>query len=589
MTLTRHSSAKSKPYLKNYNALVDTVPVVVLKSDNVMYTQALNVSGVEDVWSVFGPVPPGVDLNSGKAVHLFPYKGDFCMSVGAAVWRKRHRDTRDPEIKLAAGNWPKLYVDAWEKVGDACLPQANARGVLPFVRLVGKDIRFHLVVLADDGRLLALDGDLAAQGNQFIELKNVSDPTSAVLVGFEIQRAAYWNGSIVAYDNCSYTWNLDVDFDAHTFVAKDFLPVDRVFVLTATDTGPVGVKEDGWLYRGLRSGGTIDGMDEKKTTWARWIQLSGVTNLNLGVASAGVMLDLETLTRSLRDDYLGMQTSIYAAINKIQAFATTHEVYLRQLLDSAENYQDSDYDHAKHLMAIRDGKRLVAHAKIWARILHKQIGYAMASISAMANRLLIVKGQLNQQLVLLQDKLRSLEEQIKALNETKAKADAMFWDSIRVILPGFGLAAIGASIGVGAVTLESVGGPLFVGGLVTACHQSSEEAVEISNSESEVQRVVQAIVETKAVADGFWDHIKMFETLNKFWGSVLHAGESLEDMDEDTAAKLGASILGESISIQAALDTTRKVKNGSQMYLSVLNRVGIMLSEDSDEEGQDWE
>ena len=305
MTLTRHSSAKSKPYLKNYNALVDTVPVVVLKSDNVMYTQALNVSGVEDVWSVFGPVPPGVDLSSGKTVHLFPYKGDFCMSVGAAVWRKRHRDTRDPEIKLAAGNWPKLYVDAWEKVGDACLPQANARGVLPFVRLVGKDIRFHLVVLADDGRLLALDGDLAAQGNQFIELKNVSDPTSAVLVGFEIQRAAYWNGSIVAYDNCSYTWNLDVDFDAHTFVAKDLLPVDRVFVLTATDTGPVGVKEDGWLYRGLRSGGTIDGMDEKKTTWARWIQLSGVTNLNLGVASAGVMLDLETLTRSLRDDYLG--------------------------------------------------------------------------------------------------------------------------------------------------------------------------------------------------------------------------------------------------------------------------------------------
>ena len=221
-----------------------------------------------------------------------------------------------------------------------------------------------------------------------------------------------------------------------------------------------------------------------------------------------------------------MQTSIYAAINKIQAFATTHEVYLRQLLDSAENYQDSDYDHAKHLMAIRDGKRLVAHAKVWARILHKQIGYAMASINAMANRLLIVKGQLNQQLVLLQDKLRSLEEQIKALNETKAKADAMFWDSIRVILPGFGLAAIGASIGVGAVTLESVGGPLFVGGLVTACHQSSEEAVEISNSESEVQRVVQAIVETKAVADGFWDHIKMFETLNKFWAVYYMPGRA---------------------------------------------------------------
>ncbi|KAL9944639.1 hypothetical protein D7B24_005413 [Verticillium nonalfalfae] len=584
----------TKPYLKNYNAMLNTIPIVGLKGDNIMYTETKSrgVLGVEEDWSVFGRIPDNVNIDSSKAVHFFPYKGDFCMSIGTAIWRRKHRDDRDPEVKKAVDNWPKLYVESWEKVGDNCLPVGNAWSILPFARLSGKDIRFHLVILGQDGRLLSLNGDLAGSNNSFTELKNSSDAKNKAAAALSIKQAAYFNGNIVAYDSGSNTWNLDVDFDASTFTASDQMAVDPLFELTATDIGPVAVQSDGWIYR--RRLETVNdpsdktAKNDKKAGWQRWIQQKGVTHL--GVASPGVMLDLETLTGSLRDRYMDTQKCIYPVVSKLQTFATNQELFLKKQLETAEEYQKNEDSAAKQKIAIKEAKKLVLQTKIWATIMRKQSSSVKDTVNGMGTDLSSVRTQLDQQLIVLRDKLVSLQAQIKATKEAKAKMDAAFWGSIGVMLLGIGLAVLGAVTGVGVIALGIVGGALFVGGLVAACHFGSESAKlagQIEDLEAEARGVQQAITDIKSVADRFGDLEKMYENLNMFWGRMFNAASSLGGMNEATALQIGAGVLEDTTSIEASISVVTKMKNGCATYLAVLNRTGIKIPRDDSDDDSD--
>ncbi|KAM0276435.1 hypothetical protein ACHAQH_006740 [Verticillium albo-atrum] len=586
----------NKPYLKNYNAMLNTIPIVGLKGDNIMYTETKSrgVLGVQEDWSTFGRIPDGVNIDSSKAVHFFPYKGDFCMSIGTAVWRKKHRDERDPEIKSAVDNWPKLYLEAWERVGENCLPMDNARSILPFARLAGKDIRFHLVILGQDGRLLALNGDLAGSNNSFTELENVSDEKNKAAKALNIQQAAYWNGNIVAYDNASNTWNLDADFDASTFTASDQMAVDPLFELTATDIGPVAVQKDGWIYR-RRLETVNDPSDKtaknnKKAGWQRWIQQKGV--IHLGVASPGVMLNLEALTKSLEVRYMDTQTAIYPVVSKLQTFATNHELFLKNQLKTADEYQKNEDSAAKQKIAIKEAKKLVMQTKIWASIMRKQSSHVKDAVNGMGTDLSSIRTQLDQQLIVLRDKLVSLQAQIEAMKDAKSKMDAAFWGSIGVMLLGIGLAVLGAVTGVGVIALGIVGGALFVGGLVAACYFGSESAKlagQISDLEAEARGVQQAISDIKSVADRFGDLEKMYESLNMFWGRMFNAASSLKDMNEATALQIGEGILEDTTSIKASIGVVSKMKNGCATYLAVLNRTGIKIPRDDDSDDEDSE
>ncbi|KAF5246293.1 hypothetical protein FAUST_1410 [Fusarium austroamericanum] len=577
-----------KPYLKHYNAMLNSIPVIGLKGDNVMYTEVKSggVRGIETVWSVFGRIPEGVNINAATAVHFFPYKGDFCMSVGTAVYRKKHRDDKDPEIKLAIDDWPRLYLDEWEKVGDKCLPTAKALSVLPFARLIGKDIRFHLVVLDDDGRLLSLNGDLASGSNTYTELKNTTEEKKIAARNLKINQAAYWNGNIVALDDKSNTWNLNADFDTHTFTAGDQMPVDPLLELTATDIGPVGVKADGWVYRRrLETVNDPSDAPDKKTGWEKWIQQNGVTHL--GVASPGVMLNLEALTRSLRDRYLSTQTSIYPVVNKMQSFAINHELFLKKQLEAAAEYQKNEDSTSKQKIAIKEAKKLVAHTKVWASIMRTQSGHGKTAVNLMGEELSSVRSQMDQQLIVLKDKLVSLESQIKALKEAKSKMDTAFWISIGVMILGIGLAILGVATGFGVIALSIVGGALFVGGLVAACYfgtQSSKLAGQISDLENQSRGVTEAISQVKEIAEKFEGLENMYGSLNGFWGRMFNAAQNLKDMNQVTALQIGEGMLEDSTSIEASLGIIRKIKNGCATYLAVLNRYGIKLPADEDDD-----
>ncbi|KAK4096371.1 hypothetical protein N658DRAFT_458804 [Parathielavia hyrcaniae] len=585
---------RAKPYLKNYSAMLNSVPIVGLKGDNVMYTETRSggLRGVEDVWAVFGPIPPGVNIDSTKAVHFFPYKGDFCMSVGTAIWRKRHRDEKDPELKRAVDNWPKLYLDAWEKVGDNCLPTSKARNVIPFARLAGKDIRFHLVVLAEDGQLLALNGDLQGSGNTFSELKNASDAKNAAALALKVQQAAYFNGNIVAVDEASHTWNLDVDFDANKFVAKDQRRIEPLVELTATDIGPVGVRQNGWIYRRrLQTVADPDGQGEAgddKLGWDKWIKQDGVTHL--GVASPGVMLDLMSLTYSLNERYLSTQSLIYPVVNKLLGYATYQEMFLRAQLAASEQYKACENDQVKQDMAVKEGKKLVRSTKMWAITMQKAAVYVHGSVGGMSDQLSSVKIQLDQQLVILNDKLVSLEAQIKALQDAKSKMDAAFWGAIGAMVLGIGLAIIGACTGFGVIALGLVGGGLFVGGLVAACYfgsKSQELANQISGLEAEARDVTTAIRDISFIAEKFGDINAMYNNLNQYWGRMANASENLKDMNNTTALQLGMGFLDDQISIVASMNIIRDIKKGCATYLAVMNRSGIVIPNPDDDDDED--
>jgi len=95
---------------------------------------------------------------------MFPYKGDFCLSIGRSVWIKARRNKDDPALTAAVDNWPNMYVNAWVKVENV-LPAVELAGVIPFAVLSAdrESIEFHLVLLKTDGTLLVLAGDSLRQ------------------------------------------------------------------------------------------------------------------------------------------------------------------------------------------------------------------------------------------------------------------------------------------------------------------------------------------------------------------------------------------------------------------------------------------
>ncbi|KAL7934012.1 hypothetical protein V8C35DRAFT_302992 [Trichoderma chlorosporum] len=574
-----------KPHLKNYNAMLNSVPIVGLKGEHVMYSEikTSGTSGIIDEWSIFGRIPDGANINGSNAVHFFPYKGDFCMSVGATVYRKKHRDERDPELELALHNWPKLYLDTWEKIGDSCLPYPDARSIIPFVALEGKDIRFHLVILGQDDRLMSLDNDLCGSNNTYLELRNASDENNTAARGLRIQRAAYWNGNIVALDDASNTWQLDVNFTERKFTAADPVAVDSLSELTATNVGLVGVKKDGWIYRGR-----CENMAEKKISWERWMEQNGVTNL--GVASPGVMLNFDALCRSIRTRHINVQASMYPVVNKLQAFAINHELFLKKQLEAAEEYQKSENNKVKQKTAIKEAKKLVTQAKIWSSIMCNQSNLTKKSLDLMCDELSPIKFQLDQQLIVLRDKLNSIKAHIQVLLDTKDKLDTFFWVSIGTMLPGVGRAIVGAFTGSGAIGLRAIGGELFIGGLVAACssgNQSAKFPGDIDLLQNEVNGVSQAIGDLKSVMDNLEGLRNLYETLIQFWNRIFKDAQSLKNMDEHTALQIGERLFENTASIEASLPVIRRLKNGCATYLSVLNKQGIMLPAEDDEDDEE--
>ncbi len=152
-----------------------------------------------DQWAVFSALPAGVTIGPDDNVHFFPYKGDFYLSIGKKVWFKQHREgvkagaPGDPALAKAVDNWPYMYNDDWNYVGDQVLPADDLVAVMPFTVLSAdrSAIKFQLVILNHDLTLQVLSGDSIKATNDFstLDFKASTEGPSRP----QWQLMTYWN------------------------------------------------------------------------------------------------------------------------------------------------------------------------------------------------------------------------------------------------------------------------------------------------------------------------------------------------------------------------------------------------------------
>lgn len=546
-------------------------------------SNALSKTGTKDEWTYFSSLPDGVNIDANSNIHLFPYKGDFCISVGTSVWRKRHRSQDDPILKQAVDNWPKMYQDKWEPISDKAFPAADLRDVVPFAVLdtSRNEVAFQLVVLNQNSSLQVLaKDDIYPSGNKWDNLswqKNKADPDTVPVWS----RIAYWNNSIVALDNQNNTWTLTVNFQNGTYTIGDKTPIKATSEFTATDIGPVAVQDDGYLYKRFVQDPPADG-SEPQLRWTRWIAQDGVTHL--GVAAPGVILDLQTLTQTLKARYIDAQTALYPVVNKIDAFAITHQVYLDQLLQAATDWQNAPDGSEKQAIAIRSGQGFVKHAKVWSKILSTSVLNTKTTVNIMTQQLHDVKTQLEIQLQLLRDKLTSLQNTLKAQKEALGKLNAAFWGAVGAMFLGMALGVLALATGVGALAVVGAGA-LFIAGfvaMVTLGVKISELAGQISDTQSQIRVTNTAITELSAVVQNFTDLDSMYGTLNVFWGRMSNNASSLGTMDNATAAILALDMFDDTSSVVAAQKMSGEMADAAKLYLDTLNQQGIHIPDDDE-------
>ncbi|KAK0719443.1 hypothetical protein B0H67DRAFT_642798 [Lasiosphaeris hirsuta] len=352
--------ASGQSYLDQFSASLSTVPVIGIKNNQVMYLATLPSvrakSGVKNAWAYFSALPDGVTVDGSTNVHLFPYKGNLFISVGRAVWKKKCRDLSDPTTRQeAVDNWPKMYVNKWEKVGDDVLPSADVLDIIPFAALSvdRNQIEFRLLILGSDKAVQVLKSDDIYASNEWTLLQyqaKAGDKTTLPAW----KRMAYWNNSVVALDDQSNTWDLQPNFQNRTYTISDKTAIESTSELTATDMGPIAVRKDSFLYNRVVQDAPSDGKDPA-LEWQK-----------------GMAQD---------------RTSVYPIVGKMSAFALTHKTYLDLLLQAADDYEKSEGDDQKQAIAIKAGKEYVTHAMVWSKMLSTSVNATKATVNVMTSQL----------------------------------------------------------------------------------------------------------------------------------------------------------------------------------------------------------
>jgi len=362
---------------------------------------------------------------------MFPYKGDFCLSIGRSVWIKACRNKDDPALTAAVDNWPNMYVNAWVKVENV-LPAVELAGIIPFAVLSAdrESIEFHLVLLKTDGTLLVLAGDSLAPESTYNTLHYaISDGSPATSPKWN--KIAYWNNQVVAVDGESKAWNLQPNFADSTYTASDSESIEPVTEFTANDGGPVGLRSDGNLWRRIIEAPSAQGQDPNQL-WKPWIKADGRTNI--GVASPGVILDLSLLTKTLKGRYMDVQSKVYPVVNTIRAFSTTHVFYLKGVLKDADDFSKAGSDPDKQALAIKSAKKFIAHSKTWGMIVSRSVNGVKEGVNIMTKQLNDVKSQLIIQLKLLEAKLVGLEKTLDEQQQAMSKLKAAFWGMVAMAI-----------------------------------------------------------------------------------------------------------------------------------------------------------
>jgi hypothetical protein len=147
--------------------------------------------------------------------------GATSSSVGKAVWKNQCRNLSDPVIRQeAVDNWPKMYVDQRQKIGDDVLPSADLLDLIPYAVLSDdrNSIEFRLLTLGADKATRLLKGDDINISKEWTTLQ-YQPPAGDTTPLPAWKRMAYWSDSIVVLDDQANSWDIQPNFQGAAYTS----------------------------------------------------------------------------------------------------------------------------------------------------------------------------------------------------------------------------------------------------------------------------------------------------------------------------------------------------------------------------------
>ncbi|KAJ4294917.1 hypothetical protein N0V88_005156 [Collariella sp. IMI 366227] len=598
-------SILEQPYIEEFSALLNIVPVVGIKNGQIVYLQAkLNedqVDQTKDEWTFFSQFPDGATPQAGKAVHMFPFDGNFCMSVGTAVWRKRHREASSEQLQNSIDNWPEMYVNEWEKIGDKVLPEADLAAVVPFTnRTSDNKIVFKLVILSKDSATLRMldKDDLYETGNTWSDLSwnglHADKLTEAAAAGG--LRMAYWNNRICAIDADGWSYDVKVNFEKKTSTTSDPIKLDPVKDLTANHIGPVVARDDGYLYQRVTADPSSEG-DDPELRWDKWVKSDGVTNL--GAASPGVQVDMRTMSATLKKRYMNAQAKLVPSLINLKGTAEVHDSMCGLLIEYCDQYNNGEDT------AIDAGRETIITAKALSRRMSQDTTAGYVTVTNMTSELHGIKQQLALQLQQLKDNLEKLKRQLSAQEEQLSELKSYFWATIGAIFlgkdpylplssisktelllfinPGIAVGlcsfipGLGPMVSLGAIV---AGGALFAGGLagtISLAVMMEDLSNQISDTKVRIRSTSDSIDTLSNLSFNYGSLDTMYKSLNKFWGALWDDAQQILGHDDSVYELIGMEIFGIKSEIIAAQKVAQELALATKDYLEVLHEQGVPI------------
>ncbi|KAK5111652.1 hypothetical protein LTR62_004757 [Meristemomyces frigidus] len=563
--------------LSGYNAMINTVPVVGLLGTRIMFTET-KLSSIPgqtvDQWSFFCDLPADAQPGPGKAVHFFPFSGDFYVSVGQDIWCRRHRQPGDVQLQQAVDNWPKLYVDEWSaKLPNFSLPAPDLVDVVPFVELQAGTgtATAYIMALDSQGNISAWTGDDPTTGGPFAAMTYRGSSPSVAPTWTQM---TYSSGKICAYDGQN-TWEMtpSIGDKFYTIANPVAVPVP-ITQLTANEVGPIGIQADGALYKRSLANSQPSGDHAPVFTWNKWIDGNGIQNL--GVASAGVTVDLKLLVTILQARYISTQLALYPSVRMVYAFGTTHGAYLDNVLAQAQIFANST-DAQQQAAAQTAGTAAIKHASLWSKLLLNTANQNNDSVGQMSKQLDEVNDQLVIQLTNLRTTLRGLQIQLKTDQDALDSARAALWGSLAAML--IGLAVVIAGFVTANPYLVGVGGLIFAGGAIATGIEGASAAdcaVKLAKTQASITTVTNSITDLSGIVNNFGNLKDSYDAINEFWGRLSVDAFTISTDDEVTLA-MGVAILEDPSSIQTAKSVSLDMADGALAYLDMLNSQHIVI------------
>ena len=351
---------------------------------------------------------PCLDTSKDAAIHMFPYHGSFFLSIGQALWKKVARDMNDDTRAEASNNWPKLFQDGWSKVGDTCLPQHDLRSVAPHLGggTAGSPATFSLYAVDREGAMSVFTGNDLGDNGVFEPVALNHKAKEKIMPKWK--SVSYYAGKLFGLDETSHSWNISIDgSDRRKISIADKTVQHAAISGLSANEGLVVIREGSLWRRKVATAITEEDRAVEDKAWEHLTKCDDVTHI--GVASPGSMLDLHTLTKALRGQYVDTQTQLMPLVTKILQFTGMHQTLVKRMKRASENYEKETDEAKRKQIRKKACDESLRMALKWAVALNKASTNAQGTIASMASSLQGVGNELHAIQTTMKSKLEELQ------------------------------------------------------------------------------------------------------------------------------------------------------------------------------------